>query len=250
MSKKTQLTFFKKNVHKLERAYQLKISRSILSDLKAIVKRLEIAFTPTEATAVIENYIFVEISALLEEMYLTTGKLFFNNIQKELRPRKFQQFEDYVNEFMQLYAAEKVQSISDTLKKILNDSLLKSFNEGLSVQQAAKNINNLAPEIATRRALVIARTEIIGAANYGTYTGAEQVAQQFPEVGIKKSWFTNIDGRERAAHRAANGQTVEMNEIFIVNGEEMRRPHDPNGSASNVIQCRCTLLFQRTNELN
>jgi len=42
-----------------------------------------------------------------------------------------------------------------------------------------------------------------------------------------------MDARERIWHRAANGQTVRMNENFIVGGEEMPRPGE--GSARKAI---------------
>jgi hypothetical protein len=31
-------------------------------------------------------------------------------------------------------------------------------------------------------------------------------------------------------------------EPFIVDGEEMQHPHDPNASAANSVNCRCILL--------
>jgi hypothetical protein len=35
---------------------------------------------------------------------------------------------------------------------------------------------------------------------------------------------------------------VPFNSKFSVGGESLQRPGDPNGSASNVINCRCSMI--------
>ena len=54
-----------------------------------------------------------------------------------------------------------------------------------------------------------------------------------------KTWRAVLDGHEREAHRAVDGQTIPFDEAFIVDGEELMYPADPNGSAGNIINCRC-----------
>ena len=56
---------------------------------------------------------------------------------------------------------------------------------------------------------------------------------------VIKEWVTVGDDKVREAHRKANGQRVKNHEKFIVGGEELLCPGDPNGSAENVINCRC-----------
>ena len=50
----------------------------------------------------------------------------------------------------------------------------------------------------------------------------------------------------RSAHRSADGQRVDINERFLVDGESLKFPRDPNGSAKNIINCRCVSIY--TNE--
>jgi len=38
-----------------------------------------------------------------------------------------------------------------------------------------------------------------------------------------------------------NGKRVGYNEKFNVSGQEMEYPGDPNASAGNVVNCRCTV---------
>ena len=54
---------------------------------------------------------------------------------------------------------------------------------------------------------------------------------------------STADKRTRASHAAAGGQTVGMDEKFIVGGHEMEYPGDPAAPPDEVIMCRCTVLF-------
>lgn len=56
-----------------------------------------------------------------------------------------------------------------------------------------------------------------------------------------KEWVAVNDNRTRPSHRHANGQQVSLDQPFNVGGEELMYPGDSNGSASNVINCRCTM---------
>lgn len=83
---------------------------------------------------------------------------------------------------------------------------------------------------------MIARTETMRAANAGTN-------ELYKATGVTKhEWLTAIDGRERPEHAAANGQVVEVGKPFLVGGEELLFPGDPNGSPENTINCRCSTL--------
>jgi uncharacterized protein with gpF-like domain len=57
-----------------------------------------------------------------------------------------------------------------------------------------------------------------------------------------KQWLTSGAGNVRAAHAAANGQTVPVTEHFEVGGEALESPGDPNGSPGNVINCHCVAI--------
>lgn len=54
-----------------------------------------------------------------------------------------------------------------------------------------------------------------------------------------KTWVAVGDARTRDAHRHADGQIVGIDEPFMVDGEKLMYPGDQNGSAGNVINCRC-----------
>lgn len=71
-----------------------------------------------------------------------------------------------------------------------------------------------------------------------------QKFEQLKQQGYKyKQWHTIMDGRERATHAIANGQTVPIDQPFIVGGFRMMFPRDVTYGApiSERINCRCSI---------
>ena len=58
-----------------------------------------------------------------------------------------------------------------------------------------------------------------------------------------KMWVTMGDLKVRAWHVAAHGQTVAVIMAFVVMGEMLMYPGDPNGSAKNIVNCRCVTAY-------
>lgn len=85
----------------------------------------------------------------------------------------------------------------------------------------------------------IARTETTRIENLGRLN-AYEVGEKMGYT-MAKVWVAVGDNRTRLAHKEADGQTVPINEPFIVHNEKLMYPGDPNGSAENVINCRCSM---------
>lgn len=94
------------------------------------------------------------------------------------------------------------------------------------------------------RAKTVAVTEVHRAWNFGAL-GAALRAQHHLGV-IEKTWHARDDSATRPGHKRADGQTVFVNQPFIVNMEALMAPGDPSGSPANVINCRCKPSFRRT----
>jgi uncharacterized protein with gpF-like domain len=60
---------------------------------------------------------------------------------------------------------------------------------------------------------------------------------------MRREWIAASGERTRSSHNAADGQTVGMDEPFIIGGESLDYPGDPSGSADNVINCRCAVGY-------
>jgi SPP1 gp7 family putative phage head morphogenesis protein len=132
--------------------------------------------------------------------------------------------------------------MTNTTRDDLAKQLIEGVQNGESIDQLASRVKTLFEETYKNRAKTIARTETISATNYAQLEAGEQFGAR------KKIWITALDERTRPAHAEANGQIVDLDEPFIVDGEELMYPGDKNGSPENIINCRCTIGFTRGEE--
>lgn len=95
------------------------------------------------------------------------------------------------------------------------------------------------------RARTVAVTEVHRAWNFGALAASMRAQVQLQKM-LTKTWSARDDSATRPAHARADGQTVPVNQPFIVNMEALMAPGDPSGSPSNVINCRCKPLFRRS----
>lgn len=93
------------------------------------------------------------------------------------------------------------------------------------------------------RAETIARTEALRAVHAGNDEAFRQAvaAGALDPTELVRTWITSLDGRERATHHDASGQTRGLDEPFSVGGWALRYPGDPAAPARETIRCRCVL---------
>lgn len=72
---------------------------------------------------------------------------------------------------------------------------------------------------------------------------ATQIVQSASGETFYKTWLASADERTRPDHADADGQTVRLDEQFVVGGVAMDAPGDPAAPADEVVGCRCTLTF-------
>lgn len=144
-----------------------------------------------------------------------------------------------MREFLSQFGAEKVSEVDTTTIERIRRLLISYQARGLSViDQSRALVKELSsPSYNKSRGLLIARTETTTSANYVAIEAGREAKYQ-----TQKEWLSVRDNRTRDAHLIANGDVAGMDDLFIVNGEQMLFPGDPNGSASNNCNCRCSLL--------
>lgn len=147
-----------------------------------------------------------------------------------------------VGSFIGRWVATKVTQINRTTESQIRRIIRSGIDEGLGVDKIGTNIRTMAAPMSALRAHIIARTETHTAANFGAQEAAELTG-----LDMKREWVSSMDDRTRdtgdADHVAADGQVVGMKEPFQVSGEALMFPGDPSGSAANVINCRCSVVF-------
>lgn len=153
-------------------------------------------------------------------------------------------FNDALEMFITQWVARRVTQIDRTTENQIRTVIRGAMDEGLSVPETGKRIRDYAAPMSATRANIIARTETHTAANYGAQQGA-----QLTGLKMRKEWVSAQDERTRTSppdefdHADADGQVVDMNDFFTVGGEQLMFPGDPGGSAGNIINCRCAVVY-------
>lgn len=147
-----------------------------------------------------------------------------------------------VKEWLKSYADDIAtvlnNSTKDMLRRIITTAVRNNIGKSLTTILTAveDKIKQFAKEVK-KRARLIAQNESLKISNNARYLAALAARKK------KKRWTTRADNKVRTAHKAAHGQTVDIKDNFIVNGEPLKYPGDPSGSISNTIRCRCWVEY-------
>lgn len=124
----------------------------------------------------------------------------------------------------------------DEIWQAVRTEILDGISEGESIPEIADRVREAA-SVDDATADVIARTEVHAAHEAGTHAQAMAFGQG------TKEWLATNDTRTRPTHREADGQRVPLGEPFQVGATNLRYPGDVLGAADEVINCRCTTLY-------
>ena len=125
-------------------------------------------------------------------------------------------------------------------KKQITNVVTSGILQGKSIKGLADDLQARIPTMNRDSAIRTARTAVTGAQNAGridSYTSAQKMG-----IKLKKSWLATLDGRTRHEHALLDGQTVDTDKPFKVDGYELMFPGDPSGPAHLTYNCRCTLI--------
>lgn len=143
--------------------------------------------------------------------------------------------------------AERIVTITNTTREKINQTLQEVLTEGeLNGYGIDKLKTNLKDAIkgnfrgnAMQRAKVIAQTEMISASNQAASMAAESTGLEY-----RKYWSTSHLQGIRPTHIQAEMDSIARGGLRrderFANG--LLYPGDPNGTADEIINCRCCLL--------
>jgi hypothetical protein len=197
------------------------------------------------------------IRKLHNDAGLTMAKYNYDKIRKSagikdsMTPE--QRWAAVIKLFLEQGLTNLVNGITSTTKETIRKVLIQGMQEGWSILQMMNEIEKLG--INVYRAELIARTETTRAANQGAMLGAVSTG-----LLTVKEWIAITDDRTRRIprndydHLHMDGKTTRIDEPFTVPGlrsiDIMEFPGDPNGSAGNVCNCRCTVGFEVIRDSN
>lgn len=125
-----------------------------------------------------------------------------------------------------------------TLKKSVRNEITRGISSGMVYSDIARNIAG-ATAIPLNRAKTIVRTEghrIQEASRHDACIAAKAKGAE-----IVRQWEAKLDNKTRLTHRQLDGQIVEVDQPFTVNGKEAMYPGD-FGDPAEDCNCRCMAL--------
>jgi hypothetical protein len=256
MNAERQRQIFDRKTRRLERKYNRLIQEAILRQL--VIYQRALRSNTIDAIYSIDKYFDdTQLSNVYAQMIEEAANEFriddFDQIIKAINASTWVTFVTQrianeggrritqINRFTKAYVLSR-------LRPILNQGV----EDGLGIADIAtaiiSNIGEYAGRFARYRAERIARTEIIGTSNWAGLASAQAAGI---EDQVRKRWISAFDERTRQTHiDMENHPAIGLNEKFEVpklggGFDLMSYPGDPAGSAENVINCRCTIIYER-----
>lgn len=127
-------------------------------------------------------------------------------------------------------------------KQQITASVTSSILQGKSIPKIANDLQSRMQDMNRTSAIRTARTAVTGAQNAGrldTYRAAQDMG-----IKLKRRWLATLDNRTRHAHAMLDGQTVDVDKPFKVDGYEIMYPGDTSAPGYLVYNCRCTQIAE------
>lgn len=121
-------------------------------------------------------------------------------------------------------------------------SVTSSILQGKGIGKIADDLQSRMRDMSRASAIRTARTAVTAAENAGrldTYRSAQDMG-----IKLKKRWLATLDNRTRHAHAMLDGQTVDVDKPFKVDGYEIMYPGDSSAPGYLVYNCRCTQIAE------
>ena len=130
-------------------------------------------------------------------------------------------------------------------QKKLNKQISLGIIEGESLDKIATRLSESLVSSNFNKMRTFARTAMTGAQNSGRQIRLEEAKKL--GINVKKEWMATLDAHTRMTHRKLDGQKVDTDKSFDINGMSIRFPGDPLAPAALVYNCRCTMVGDLVN---
>lgn len=182
------------------------------------------------------------LSKIIDKIIPNSGRMVERDISRQI---KFDfDYEAYIAEYLasEMFI-QSIESIATTFYDDVGAVISSGVAREATRRDIQKDIINIMPTKSKFRAETIAITETSKASNYASHRRALDMQNELG-LDMQKQWIAVQDSRTRNAHLAMRGKKpIGINEMFIVGGEKMDRPHAIGASAGNTIRCRCVLRY-------
>ena len=224
------------------------LSRTDLQNLQSIIYQVDyqraLKGQINAFLDILQSNNFETISAYLTECYKEGWISTLYDLQGQGIPLLFPIDQEQVIAAIQLNTKlskklyTSLQVDIENLKKVIRSEISRGISQGQSYREISRNIRNYG-NISRYNSMRIARTEGHRITNEATFNC--QVKAKSKGAQIMKQWDATLDSRTRPSHQELDGQLVEVDKPFSINGYTAMYPSD-FGVPSEDINCRCALL--------
>lgn len=255
----------------LDTAKKIRLEPKLAADMrrmfKSIVKDFKNSYPENQETITPYHYLS-DATAILRTHYRKVTKAFKSSLRDEIhakpsndtKAKKVDPIDKKLEAKLSGYIIEHSDKQAKIIIKTTHDQLEREVQKAVSAAaQTGNPIDStaIAKYVADKylnqingRSTTIAMTETQSMAEKTKDMEMEEVNDDdtpedeggYAGRNFSRMWVAILDERTRDWHAEADGQEVGVNEPFIVNGEELDYPGDPNGSDDNIINCRCASI--------
>lgn len=259
---------------------KLKLERIFRPKVQTLFNRMRREFTVVVAAsgqAPLSSAYQSEWEALLRRQYRRTQSVFLGDVSNSLEEksivfRLMKQDNQDVAEITALSLAVWTEQISNEQSRIIAQTNARNMNEAVttarqSLQEQGLDVDNRSLAAAAAGVLGRLFSRRVGSiTTLATQTAAEATKQveaqalagerpfplrnqpvQIPEVEepakLKKLWETVGDDKVRPTHISAGmGLAMQIDQIYIVGGQQLQHPGDTSlgATAKEIMNCRCS----------
>lgn len=125
-------------------------------------------------------------------------------------------------------------------QKKLNRQISLGIIEGESLDKIATRFSDSLATQNFNKMRTFARTAMTGAQNSGRQISLNNAKSL--GIKLKKEWMATLDNHTRINHMLLDGQKVNTDDDFEVDGLKIRYPGDPQAVPAMTYNCRCTMV--------
>lgn len=148
--------------------------------------------------------------------------------------------QDYMKRISSITSTSK-DRINTVLQDLFTDAELDGWGVDKTRRELVKRIGDQIKGNVTARAQSIAQTEMISASNQASKYAADSTGLEY-----RKFWSTSHLQGIRSSHIAAEQDSISRGGLKPaerhING--LLYPGDPSGSVEEIVNCRCTELYE------
>lgn len=254
-----KITVDKKKKSLFEKRYW-RITRKVLAKVRQPVVDFAQHTDPERLRAQVERLLDVKpVKMLIEELWTEVGgrfgfdtELMIRSAKKglELKEDVRQTWDNRMKVYVAQRSLKKAQAIITTeqeaINRVIDGVIEKSLNEGIGIIETRKLLvkdlqGDVMMEMENWQAQRIAITEVGSAQNTSSFEAAQENSE-----GVKKIWMF-IPGLKTFRENHQGFEALGAVDMDYEYAPGLQHPGDENGSAEEVINCYCDMIWDTGN---